>query len=43
MKEILNKQGFEPRTGTPEEFAALIRREIEQTVKLIEQTGLKAE
>lgn len=43
MKEILNKQGFEPQTGTPEEFAALIRREIEQTTKLIEQTGLKAE
>jgi len=43
MKEILNKQGFEPRTSTPEEFAALIRREIEQTTKLIEQTGMKAE
>lgn len=43
MKEILNKQGFEPRTGTPEEFAALVRREIEQTVKLIELTGMKVE
>ena len=43
MKEILNKQGFEPQTGTPEEFAALVRREVEQTTKLIQITGMKAE
>jgi len=43
MKEILNKQGFEPQTGTPEEFAALIHRETEQTAKLVELTGMKVE
>ena len=43
MRDILNKQGFEPRTGTPEEFSAIIRRELEQTTKLIELTGMKAE
>jgi tripartite-type tricarboxylate transporter receptor subunit TctC len=43
MKDILGKQGFEPRTGTPEEFAAVVRREIEQALKLIELTGMKAE
>ena len=36
MKEILDRQGFEAQTSTPEEFAALIRRGIEQTTKLIE-------
>ena len=43
IKESLNKQALEPRTSTPEQFAALIDREIEQTVKLIQLTGLKAE
>ena len=43
MKELLNKQVFEPRTSTPEEFAALVRREIEQATKLIGLTGMKAE
>jgi tripartite-type tricarboxylate transporter receptor subunit TctC len=43
VKEALNKQGFEPQSSTPEQFAAVIGREIEQTVKLIQLTGLKAE
>ena len=43
VREALNKQGFEPQSGTPEQFAALISREIEQTVKLIHLTGLKVE
>lgn len=43
VKEALNKQGFEPQSNTPEQFAAVISREIEQTVKLIQLTGLKAE
>ena len=37
------QQGFEAQAGTPEEFTAIINREIEQTVKLIQITGLKAE
>ena len=43
VKEAFIRQGFEAQAGTPEEFAAVINREIEQTVKLIQITGLKAE
>ncbi len=43
VREALNKQGFEPQSGSPEQFGALISREIEQTVKLIQLTGLKVE
>jgi len=43
IRELLNKQGLEPQTSTPGEFAALIDREIERSVKLIRSIGLKAE
>ena len=43
VKASFNKQGFEPHSSTPEEFGAMIQREIEQTVKLIKMTGLKVE
>ena len=43
MKEWLTKQGFEAQTGTPEQFAAFIRREIVQNARLIKSTGAKAE
>lgn len=43
MRDALYKQGFEPRSSTPEQFASMIHREIEQTAKLIALTGLKAE
>ena len=43
MKEMLNKQGFEPQTGTPEQFAKIVHDEIARTARLIELTGLKAE
>jgi tripartite-type tricarboxylate transporter receptor subunit TctC len=43
VREALNKQGFETQASTPEEFGAIISREIELTVKLIQVTGLKAE
>ena len=43
MKESLNKLGFEPHTSTPEQFAALIRTEIAQNIKLIKAVGVKAE
>lgn len=42
-KEALTKQGLEPAANTPEQFAALIRADLAQTVKLIKLTGLKAE
>ena len=43
MKESLSKQGFEPQTGTPEQFAALIHAEIATNKKLIRLAGIKAE
>ena len=43
MKSALNKQGLEPQTNSPEQFAALIRREIEQNARLIKTIGLKPE
>jgi hypothetical protein len=43
IKNALYKQGFEPQTSTPEQFASVIHREIEQTAKLIALSGLKAE
>lgn len=43
VKELLVKQALEPRTTTSEQFAAIIRREIAQNVKLVTLTGAKAE
>jgi len=43
MKAALNKQGLEPQTNTPEEFAALIHREIALNAKLIKLSGAKTE
>lgn len=43
MKDALLKQGFEPQTSTPEQFAALIRKDIAQNAKLIQMTGMKPE
>ena len=43
VKQALNRQGFEPQTNTPDQFAALIRGEIAQNTKLIRMIGLKAE
>jgi tripartite-type tricarboxylate transporter receptor subunit TctC len=43
MKDALNKQGFEPKTGTPEQFGALIQSAIAQDVQLIKASGVKAD
>ncbi|MBI4190007.1 MAG: tripartite tricarboxylate transporter substrate binding protein [Betaproteobacteria bacterium] len=43
MKEALNKQGQDPQTNSPEQFAAFIRGEIEQNANLIKLTGVKAD
>ncbi len=43
VKELLVKQALEPRTTTSEQFAALIRREIAQNIKLVTLTRAKAE
>jgi tripartite-type tricarboxylate transporter receptor subunit TctC len=43
MKELLNRQGLEPRTNSADQFAAFIRREIPQSAKLVAASGAKAE
>ena len=43
MKESLNKQGLDPLTNTPEQFAAFIKNEIAQNAKLIKLSGAKTE
>lgn len=43
MGDALNRQGLEPQTGTPEQFAAFIRDQIRQNAELIRSIGVKAE
>ncbi len=43
MKAALNKQGLDPRTSSPEQFAAHIRSEIAQNAKVIKLAGAKTE
>lgn len=43
VREALDRQAMVPQTGTPAEFAALIAREIDQTAKLMQVAGIKAE
>jgi tripartite-type tricarboxylate transporter receptor subunit TctC len=37
------KQGLEPETSTPEQFTELIRREVEQNLKLARAAGMAKE
>ena len=41
MKESLRKLAYETQTGTPAEFAAFLKSEIEQSAKLVKFAGLK--
>ncbi len=43
VKAAFQKQGMESQAGTPEQFATMITREVEQTVKLLQVAGIKAE
>ncbi len=43
MKEALFKQGLEPQTNTPEQFAAFIRSELAENARLIKASDIKAE
>jgi tripartite-type tricarboxylate transporter receptor subunit TctC len=43
MQDTLTRQGFEPLTGTPEQLAARIQREIVQNAKLVKIAGLTPE
>ena len=40
IKEVLIRQGFDPRTNTPEQFSAFIQKEIEQNRQLIKVAGV---
>ncbi len=43
IKALLTKQGLEPQTNTPEQFAAFIRGTIAKNARLVKLAGLKAE
>jgi tripartite-type tricarboxylate transporter receptor subunit TctC len=43
VRELFTRQGLEPQTNTPEEFAELIRNDIAQVTKLIQATGAKTQ
>ncbi len=43
VKDAFQRQGMESQSSSPEQFAALIAREIEQTVKLLQTAGIKAD
>ena len=43
MRETFIKQGLDPRTSTPEEFAAFIKRELAQNAKVVKFAGIKTE
>ena len=41
FQELLTLQGMEAMSGTPEDFAARIRSEIDKTVKVVRDSGMK--
>jgi len=43
VRALFIKQGLEPKTNTPEEFAAHIRREVAKNAKLIQAAGVTVE
>jgi tripartite-type tricarboxylate transporter receptor subunit TctC len=43
IKEAFIKQGLEPRTSTPDEFAAFIKRELTQNAKVVKFAGIQVE
>jgi tripartite-type tricarboxylate transporter receptor subunit TctC len=43
LRETFIKQGLEPQTGTPEQFAAFIRGQLAQNAKVVKFAGIKVE
>ena len=41
VKDTLNKQGFEVKSSSPEEFATIINNEIKRTISVVQTAGLK--
>jgi len=42
-RKVMAQQNFSPLTGTPQQFTDLIRREVQQSAKLISNLGIKVE
>ena len=42
MRDLFVRQGLDPQTNTPEQFAAFIHSELVQTAKLIKASGAQA-
>jgi tripartite-type tricarboxylate transporter receptor subunit TctC len=43
VRDLFSRQGLEAQTNTPEQYATLIKKEIEQVTRLIRATGAKTE
>ncbi len=43
MRELLAKQGADPRTGTPEEFAAAMSSDLRKWAKVVATAGIKVQ
>jgi tripartite-type tricarboxylate transporter receptor subunit TctC len=43
LKELLSAQGAEPAGGTPEEFAALIKRDLVKWAKVVKDSGARVD
>jgi tripartite-type tricarboxylate transporter receptor subunit TctC len=43
LRELLGAQGAEPAGGTPEEFAALIRRDLAKWAKVVKASGARVD
>jgi tripartite-type tricarboxylate transporter receptor subunit TctC len=41
MRERLLREGAEPRTGTPEEFAAAMASDLKKWAKVVQSAGIK--
>ncbi len=41
IKDALAKQGAEPASDTPEEFAAIVRADVDKWARIVKQTGAK--
>ncbi len=41
MREQLSRQGADPRTGTPEEFAAAMANDMKKWAKVVAAAGIK--
>lgn len=41
VRDALSNQGAEPITGTPEEFAAIVRADVAKWARIVKATGAK--